>query len=139
MPVKTITCSAATSMYTSSRSDFSDPYDLTATRRAAVFLCYSRACRDAVQGGRSRSRDAGAGETTPTQSLAAWQEFARQYFPALAQRPAVVHGGGVLLPVAFVLSRVRGLDAVWWAFPIAELFAVTLSALFLRRVFRRSR
>ena len=43
----------------------------------------------------------------------------------------------VLLPVAFVLSRVRGLDAVWWAFPIAELFAVTLSALFLRRVFRR--
>ncbi len=43
----------------------------------------------------------------------------------------------VLLPVAFVFSRVRGLDAVWWAFPIAELFAVTLSALFLRRVFRR--
>ena len=43
----------------------------------------------------------------------------------------------VLLPVAFVLSRVRGLDAVWWAYPIAELFAVTLSALFLRRVFRR--
>ena len=35
-------------MYTSSRSDFSDPYDLTATRRAAVFLCYSRACRDAA-------------------------------------------------------------------------------------------
>ena len=30
----------------------------------------------------------------------------------------------VLLPVAFVLSRVRGVDAVWWAYPIAELFAV---------------
>ena len=43
----------------------------------------------------------------------------------------------VLLPVAFVFSRIQGLDAVWWAFPIAELFAVTLSALFLRRVFRR--
>ena len=44
---------------------------------------------------------------------------------------------GVLLPVAFVLSRIHGLDAVWWAFPIAELFSLTLSALFLRRVYRR--
>ena len=63
----------------------------------------SRACRDAVQGTSRRTRDTGAGEATPAQSLAAWQEFARQYFPALAQRPAVVHGGGVLLPVAFPL------------------------------------
>lgn len=43
----------------------------------------------------------------------------------------------VLLPVAFLLSRIRGLDAVWWAFPIAELFSLTLSALFLRKVYHK--
>ena len=53
----------------------------------------------------------GAGEATPAQSLAAWQEFARQYFPALAQRPAVVHGGGVLLPVAFPQTGLHVLRA----------------------------
>ncbi|MGE4276000.1 MAG: MATE family efflux transporter, partial [Lawsonibacter sp.] len=43
----------------------------------------------------------------------------------------------VLLPVALLLSRIHGLDAVWWAFPVAELFAVTLCAVFLRRVYLR--
>jgi Na+-driven multidrug efflux pump len=43
----------------------------------------------------------------------------------------------VLLPAAYVLSRIHGLDTVWWAFPIAELFAVTLCAIFLRRVYRK--
>ena len=41
----------------------------------------------------------------------------------------------VLLPVAFLLSRMFGLDAVWWSFPIAELFAVSLCAFFLYRVY----
>ena len=80
--------------------------DARAARRAD-----SRACRDAVQGGRSRSRDAGAGETTPAQSLAAWKEFAQEYFPALAGRPAVVHGGGVLLPVPFPQTGLHVLRA----------------------------
>lgn len=43
----------------------------------------------------------------------------------------------ILLPVAFLLSRIGGLAVVWWAFPIAELFSVGLSALFLRRVYRK--
>ncbi|MCI8423136.1 MAG: MATE family efflux transporter [Lawsonibacter sp.] len=43
----------------------------------------------------------------------------------------------VLLPVAFVMSRIHGLDMVWWAFPIAELVSAGLCALFLRRVCRR--
>ena len=43
----------------------------------------------------------------------------------------------VLLPVAFVLSRLNGLQTVWWAFPIAELFSLTLSALFLKRVYHK--
>ena len=71
----------------------------------------SRALREAVQGRSARSRDAGAGETTPAQSLAAWQEFARQYFPALADRPAVVHGGSVLLPVPFPQTGLHVLRA----------------------------
>ena len=64
-----------------------------------------------MQGGRSRSRDAGAGETTPAQSLAAWKEFAQEYFPALAGRSAVVHGGGVLLPVPFPQTGLHVLRA----------------------------
>ena len=80
--------------------------DARAARRAD-----SRACRDAVQGGRSRSRDAGAGETTPAQSLAAWKEFAQEVFPALAGRSAVVHGGGVLLPVPFPQTGLHVLRA----------------------------
>lgn len=71
----------------------------------------NRALREAVQGRSARSRDAGAGEATPAQSLAAWQEFARQYFPALADRPAVVHGGSVLLPVPFPQTGLHVLRA----------------------------
>lgn len=71
----------------------------------------SRALREAVQGRSARSRDAGAGEATPAQSLAAWQEFTRQYFPALADRPAVVHGGSVLLPVPFPQTGLHVLRA----------------------------
>jgi putative MATE family efflux protein len=43
----------------------------------------------------------------------------------------------VLLPVAFLLSKIHGLDTLWWAFPVAELIAVVLCAIFLRRVYRR--
>lgn len=43
----------------------------------------------------------------------------------------------VLLPVGFLLSRTVGLSAVWWAFPIAELFSLALSTVFLRRVYLR--
>ena len=70
----------------------------------------ARACREAVQGSK-RSREAQAGETSPAQSLAAWQEFAKAYFPALADLPAVVHGGGVLLPAAFPQTGLHVLRA----------------------------
>ena len=52
----------------------------------------ARACREAVQGDK-RSREAQAGETSPAQSLAAWHAFARQYFPALVDRPALAGNG----------------------------------------------
>lgn len=42
----------------------------------------------------------------------------------------------VLLPVAYLLSRVGGLDAVWWSFPIAEAVACVLSLLFFTKIYR---
>lgn len=43
----------------------------------------------------------------------------------------------VLLPIAFLLSKAFGLSSVWWAFPIAELVAVTMCAVFLLRVYHK--
>lgn len=43
----------------------------------------------------------------------------------------------VLLPAAFILSRMGGLSAVWWSFLIAELMSVTLSLCFFLRVKRK--
>ena len=83
-----------------------DKADARSARREA-----SRSCHEAVQGRNTRTRDVGSGEATPAQSLAAWQEFAARYFPALAQRPAVVHGGGVLLPVPFPQTTLHVLRA----------------------------
>ncbi len=40
----------------------------------------------------------------------------------------------VLLPVAFVLSRLGSVSYVWWAFPIAELFATCMTAMFLKMI-----
>ena len=70
----------------------------------------SRACREAVQGRSARSRDTGS-EATPAQSLEAWHTFAEESFPALAGRPAVVHGGGVLLPAPFPQTTLHVLRA----------------------------
>ena len=43
----------------------------------------------------------------------------------------------VLLPVAFILSRVGGLSVIWFAFPIAEVCSVVISSLFLRYVYKK--
>ena len=40
----------------------------------------------------------------------------------------------VLLPSAFIFSKIFGLDAVWIAFPLAECVALTVTILFWRRV-----
>ena len=42
----------------------------------------------------------------------------------------------VLLPAAWLLSKTGNLGAVWFAFPIAELFAFTLSAIFLGKTMK---
>lgn len=43
----------------------------------------------------------------------------------------------VLLPAAWILAKVFGLDAVWWSFPIAELASITLSLLLFKRIYRQ--
>lgn len=45
----------------------------------------------------------------------------------------------VLLPAAYLLSLTRRLELVWFAFPIAEVVSVALSAYFLRKTLRSMR
>lgn len=41
----------------------------------------------------------------------------------------------VLVPAAYILSRIGGLHAVWWAFPIAEVISFVVSSTFLIRIY----
>ena len=43
----------------------------------------------------------------------------------------------VLVPVAYILAKAGGLPLVWWAFPIAEVMSLIVSALFLLRINRK--
>ncbi|MDO4541712.1 MAG: MATE family efflux transporter [Bacillota bacterium] len=43
----------------------------------------------------------------------------------------------VLLPVAFLLSKIIGINGVWWAFPIAEVVSLALCSIFLRRIYKK--
>lgn len=42
----------------------------------------------------------------------------------------------VLLPSAYILSRLGGLEVIWWSFPIAEVVSALVCALFLRRLYK---
>ena len=42
----------------------------------------------------------------------------------------------VILPVAYVFARLMGLSAVWWAFPISEIVAVSMSGLLFRKIYQ---
>ena len=44
----------------------------------------------------------------------------------------------VLLPAAYLLSKFFGLNAIWWAFPIAEVVSLSLCTLFVVRTYNRS-
>jgi putative MATE family efflux protein len=43
----------------------------------------------------------------------------------------------VLLPVAYLLSLTGQVDAVWWAFPVAELVSLTTTMLLFLRIYRK--
>ena len=42
----------------------------------------------------------------------------------------------VLVPAAYILAKIGGLHAVWWAFPIAEIISLAFSLTFLVRINR---
>ena len=44
----------------------------------------------------------------------------------------------VLLPVAWLLSKTGRLELVWLAFPVAEVFSLTLSAIFLGKTMKKA-
>ena len=44
----------------------------------------------------------------------------------------------VLLPVAYLLSLTGELNMIWWSFPIAELLSVTLTSIFLYRIYQKT-
>ena len=54
----------------------------------------------------------------------------------LALSVSVIRQLVVLVPAAWLLSRTGNVNAVWFAFPIAELVAVTLCAVFMRKCHR---
>ena len=43
----------------------------------------------------------------------------------------------ILLPAAWVLAKVGGLSVIWWCFPIAEVAACVISAVFLSYVYKK--
>ena len=43
----------------------------------------------------------------------------------------------VLLPVAYFLSRFGDVDLVWWAFPVAEVVAITLTLIFYSKIYKK--
>lgn len=43
----------------------------------------------------------------------------------------------VLLPVAYLFSRIAGLDQIWLSYPIAELMSFALSMVFLRHIYKK--
>lgn len=42
-----------------------------------------------------------------------------------------------LLPLASLLSDIGGLNVIWWAFPLAGIVSVTLTAMFLNNIYNR--
>ncbi len=40
-----------------------------------------------------------------------------------------------LVPLALLLSRIGGLNAIWWAFPLSEIVAVSLTIIFLKHFY----
>lgn len=43
----------------------------------------------------------------------------------------------VLLPIAYALARLFGLDALWWSFPISEAMATLLAWILWKRIFKQ--
>lgn len=43
----------------------------------------------------------------------------------------------LILPTAYILAKIGGLSAVWWAFPFAEVFSAVVCFIFLKHVYKK--
>jgi Na+-driven multidrug efflux pump len=41
-----------------------------------------------------------------------------------------------ILPLAYLFSKIGGLDTVWWSFPLAEIVGISLVTIFLKKTFK---
>ncbi|MDR2163956.1 MAG: MATE family efflux transporter [Clostridiales Family XIII bacterium] len=64
-------------------------------------------------------------------AITMFQATAHGIFAAII---SIVRQLGFILPVAYILLQRFGIDAVWFAFPIAEAAALAMAAIFYRRV-----
>jgi Na+-driven multidrug efflux pump len=55
----------------------------------------------------------------------------------LSMTISVVRQLALVLPLAYLFSLTGNLDMVWWAFPVAEVIAGVLAAVFLFRSYQR--
>ena len=55
----------------------------------------------------------------------------------LSMLTSIVRQLVVLLPVAYLLSLTGNLNLIWLSFPIAEIASLTLSSVFLYRIYQR--
>ena len=44
---------------------------------------------------------------------------------------------GVIIPVAYIFSKIGGVNMVWWAFPIAEIAGTAMSIMYSKRIRRK--
>ena len=64
-----------------------------------------------------------------------FQAFSQSYYSLII---SVARQLVVLIPVAYLLSKLGDVTLVWWAFPIAEVVSLILSILFFRRLYNNT-
>jgi len=42
----------------------------------------------------------------------------------------------VLLPVAYALAHLAGINSVWWSFPVAEMVSFAITLIFMRKLYK---
>ena len=65
-------------------------------------------------------------------SVGLFQALAYGFFAMII---SIVRQIGFLLPIAWILLTYVGITAVWYAYPLAEIAALTLTVIFLRRIY----
>lgn len=66
-------------------------------------------------------------------SVAIYNSMGRSIFSLLL---AIARQIVIVLPAAYILSIIGGVDMIWWAYPIAEIMAVGINILLLKYLFK---